>query len=175
MRWSWHRGCPVPRTQLRYVRVSFVNFDGNTRYGELVVHKNVAVDVVTVMRRLYRHGFPIRRLRLVDDYRGSDSRSMRADNSSAFNCREAVGSPGEWSQHSYGRAIDINPVENPYVTSAGAVRPRNGRPFVDRTQHEPGMIHRHRVTVRAFAAIGWEWGGDWVNSKDYQHFSRNGR
>jgi hypothetical protein len=162
MRWSWHPGCPVPRKQLRYVTVSFVNFDGQPRQGELVVHKSVTADVITVMKRLYRRGFPIRRLRLIDDYRGSDPHSMRADNSSAFNCREAVGSPGEWSQHSYGRAIDLNPVENPYITSTGAVKPRNGRPYVDRTRHDPGMIHRHRFVVHAFA------------TKDYQHFSQNG-
>ena len=175
MRWSWHEGCPVPLRDLRYLTVSYVNVRHHARVGELVVHKQVASDVVDVLRVLYRERFPIRRMRLVDDYRGSDARSMRHDNTSAFNCREVSDSPGTWSQHSYGRALDVNPVENPYVDADGDVQPRAGEPYADRSRRARGMIRPGGAVVRAFASIGWEWGGSWVGSKDYQHFSENGR
>jgi hypothetical protein len=100
---------------------------------------------------------------------------MAANNTSAFNCRSVYGRPGVWSQHSYGWAIDINPVQNPFVRSGGSVVPPAGRAYVDRSKKSPGMIHRGDVVVRAFARVGWEWGGYWMSSKDYQHFSATGR
>ena len=175
MRWSWRPGCPVPLKKLRYVKVSFVGFGGRARQGEMVVHRAVTSDVVDVMHRLYRHRFPIHRMHLVDDYRGDDGKSMSADNSSAFNCRKSTGSPGTWSQHSYGRAIDINPVENPYVSPSGQVQPREGARYADRSLHARGMIGPRSTVVRKFASIGWSWGGAWSSAKDYQHFSQNGR
>jgi hypothetical protein len=131
--------------------------------------------VLGVFERLYRDRYPIRRMRLIDKYGASDRKSMAADNTSAFNCRFVAGRPGVWSQHAYGRAIDVNPIENPYVTSSGHVSPPAGRPFADRSRKVPGMIHAGDATVRAFAAAGWEWGGNWSWPKDYQHFSSNGR
>jgi hypothetical protein len=112
-------------------------------------------------------------MRLVDRYGGNDNRSMRADNTSAFNCRRVAGTT-RWSEHAYGRAIDINPVENPYVRSDGSVSPRRGRPYADRSRHARGMIHARDATVRAFHRVGWGWGGYWRSSKDYQHFSASG-
>jgi hypothetical protein len=98
---------------------------------------------------------------------------MRADNTSAFNCRPVAGT-NSWSQHAYGRAIDINPVENPYVASDGSVSPRKGEPFADRSRHARGMIHGGGATVGAFSDVGWGWGGNWSSPKDYQHFSASG-
>ncbi len=174
MRWSWRPGCPVPLEALRHVTASYVGFDGKTHRGHLVVHRAVASDVVAVLRRLYVARFPIHRMESVDEYRGDDGRSMAADNSSGFNCREVTGSPGVWSQHSYGRALDINPVENPYL-SGESVQPAAGAHYVDRAAAKRGMIRHGGVVVRAFASVGWEWGGAWAESKDYQHFSENGR
>jgi hypothetical protein len=111
---------------------------------------------------------------LVDAYRGDDDRSMDADNTSGFNCRPSVGSPGDWSEHSFGTAIDVNPVENPYVASSGAVEPRTGRAFLDR-RPATGVMRPGDVAVRAFLSIEWSWGGEYERSKDYQHFSRTGR
>lgn len=168
---SWRPGCPVPRRDLRYVTVTHVRFDGSARQGELVVHKAVAEDVTGVFARLYAAKFPIRKMRLVDDYGGSDAASMAADNTSGFNCRRVTGST-RWSEHSYGRAIDINPVRNPYVYR-GTVEPPAGERFVDRSPLRKGMV---TAGVRkAFAAIGWSWGGAWTTRKDYQHFSATGR
>ena len=172
---SWRPGCPVPISKLRLVDLTYWGFNGNGHYGRLIVHRRWAGDVVTVFQKLYEDRFPIRRMRLVDYYGADDSRSMAADNTSAFNCRWRAGSPGVWSQHAYGRAIDIDPVENPMFVPPNGVYPLAGRPFLNRHRHRRGMIHTHDDTVKAFAAIGWKWGGTWKGTKDWQHFSANGR
>ena len=171
---SWRSGCPVGPEQLRRVRVPFVGFDGVERRGELVVHQRVAQDVGRVFVRLRDLGFPIRSVRLVDEFGGSDDESMAADNTSGFNCRPVVGGSGGWSRHAYGLAIDVNPRENPYVYGDGRVAPPEGRAYVDRSPLRPGMIGAGGPVVRAFASVGWSWGGDFRSSKDYQHFSKGG-
>ena len=168
---SWRPGCPVPLSRLRYVTLSFHGFDGRAHTGELVVRRNLAPKVVTAFRRLWDIGFPIRRMRLVDDYRGSDAASMRANNTSAFNCREVTGGSG-WSEHSFGRAIDINPVQNPYVRR-GTVAPATGSRYLDRSDHRRGMLTP--AARRAFTDLGWGWGGTWRSLKDYMHFSSTNR
>ena len=170
---SWHRGCPVPISGLRLLRVSHWNFNRDVSRGYVIVNAGHARPMLRVMRRLFELRFAIRRMRLVDAYGSDDQRSMRADNTSAFNCREVSGSPGVWSQHAYGLAIDVNTVENPYV-SGGYVSPPNGRPFAKRRPHRKGMITPGGKVVRAFAKIGWKWGGYWSGTKDYQHFSATG-
>lgn len=171
---SWHRGCPVPLRDLRLVRLTYYGFDGRAHHGELVVHRWYADGFMQVFRHLYEARFPIRRMRLVDHYGADDDRSMAADNTSAFNCRLRAGSSTEWSQHAYGRAIDVDPVENPFVTPTH-VSPPAGVAYLDRTQMLLGMIHDRDRTWWAFHAIGWSWGGDWTGTIDYQHFSANGR
>src|ERR687896_243034 len=170
---SWHPGCPVPIRRLRLIRVSFHGFDGDRHIGRLVANKNAVEALVRALRSMYRNDFKIRRMRLVDRYDGNNRRSMRADNTSAFNCRFVSGTT-RWSEHAYGRAIDINPVENPYVRSDGTVSPRKGRRYRDRSRHAKGMIHARDSTVRAFRRVGWGWGGYWTSAKDYQHFSASG-
>ncbi len=123
MAWSWREGCPVPLADLRLLTVDHWGFDGREHTGELVIHEWEAGDVIVAMRRLYDARFPIRRMLLVDAYGGDDDRSMAANNTSAFNCREVTGQPGAWSEHSYGRAIDINPVQNPYVLDETVLLP----------------------------------------------------
>ncbi|WP_230313452.1 M15 family metallopeptidase [Nakamurella alba] len=167
---SWRAGCPVPLSELTYLTMTYRGFDGEAHTGEMVVATAVADDVVEVFRQLYAAGFPIARMRLVDDFGGDDDASMAADNTSAFNCRRTTSGSG-WSQHSYGRAIDINPVENPYL-SDDLVLPTDE--FVDRPE-APGVIRDGDACVQAFASVGWSWGGDWSDPVDYQHFSQNGR
>ena len=174
MRYSYSAGCPVPLADLRYLQLSYVGFDGLPHTGELVVHRAYATQVSTVFRGLYEVGWPIRRMRLVDDYRGDDARSMAANNTSGFNCRTVAGSTS-WSAHAYGAAIDVNPVQNPDL-SGGTVAPLAGRRFanVDRAgadQPERGVVTADGPVLRAFAGIGWEWGGTWSSGRDYQHFS----
>jgi len=174
LRFSYRPGCPVAPAQLRAVRLAYWGFDGRRRLGELVVRDRVVSEIAGVFRRLYRERFPIRRMEPIDAFRGSDDASMAADNTSAFNCRYAVApGPKQWSVHAYGEAIDVDPVENPYL-EGGRVLPPAGRPFLDRTRVRPGMAVPGGELVRAFAAAGWQWGGRWSGSPDYQHFSATG-
>ena len=170
---SWRRGCPVALSELRLLRMTYRGFDGDVHWGRMVVRDSQATRVRRIFRSMYEDGFKIRRMKLIDAYGGSDARSMDANNTSAFNCRKVSGTD-RWSQHSYGRAIDINPVQNPWV-SGSSVEPAAGREYVDRDNVRKGMIVRPGPVVRAFLNAGWYWGGDWSSSKDYQHFSSNGR
>ena len=171
---SWHVGCPVSPAQLRRLRLTYWGFDGRAHTGTLVVNTRAVSPLTRVFSRLYAEHFPIRRMRPIDAYGGSDERSLEADNTAAFNCRYAVASgPKRWSVHSYGLAIDVNPVENPYV-EGGRVHPRSGRAFLDRSHYRLGMAVRGGLLVNAFASVGWPWGGRWTGSPDYQHFSSTG-
>jgi hypothetical protein len=171
---SWRPGCPVPLRDLRLVTARHWGLDGRVHTGRLIVHRDVAGDVLAVLRRLYAARFPIRRMTPVDVYGASDFRSIEADNTSAFNCRFVEGT-GRWSEHAYGRAIDLNPIENPYVTSSGTTSHSASRPYLRRSPYRPGMAVEGGVAVRAFDAAGWSWGGRWSGDKDYQHFSASGR
>lgn len=171
LRYSYRPGCPVAPSQLRRLDVSYWGFDGKRRVGSIVVRSTQARDVRSVFRKLYAARFPIRRLRPVEAYKGSDEDSMAADNTSGFNCRFVSGAR-RWSQHAYGLAIDVNPVENPYLDGS-RVRPPAGRRYLDRSRVRPGMAVSGGIIVRAFAAIGWSWGGRW-STPDYQHFSATG-
>ncbi len=170
---SWHAGCPVGFKNLRLLQFDHWGFDDKVKQGRLVIHRTEAKDVLGVMRTLYRKHFRMKKVWLVDAYGASDDRSMEADNTSAFNCRFVAGT-SRWSEHAYGKAIDINPVENPYVDGSH-VSPDKGRPYADRSKRKRGMIHANDKVVRAFKSIGWGWGGYWSGAKDYQHFSASGR
>jgi D-alanyl-D-alanine carboxypeptidase-like protein len=171
---SWRPGCPVGLDELRVVRVTFWGFDRQAHRGRLVVHRAVARDVARLFGTLYAARFPIRKIRLVDYYGADDKRSMKDDNTSAFNCRYRNGVCCTWSMHAYGKAIDINPVENPELWSGG-ISPPNGASYADRSDKRKGMIFHGDVVWKAFHAIGWGWGGDWSWPVDYQHFSTNGK
>ena len=174
--YSWRPGCPVPPRQLRAIRMLYVGFDHAAHQGELIVNASVVRKVIKVFARLYRARFPIKQMKPVDAYHGSDPRSMAADNTSGFNCRRAVApGPPQWSMHAYGLAIDVNTVQNPYVEAGVGVQPRAGAAYLKRSDIRPGMAYPGGVLVKAFTAIGWGWGGNWSGSPDYQHFSSNGR
>ena len=171
---SWHRGCPVGLEDLRYVRVPYLGFDGKRHSGELIVHKDVATEVTHIFKQLYTAGYPIRHMRLISDYNGNDWQSIEADNTSAFNCRRATHS-GTWSRHAYGKAIDINPLENPYISHSGRIAHKASLPYATRTKqndlpYSAAVITPHGEVVRLFARYGWKWGGTWKRIKDYQHF-----
>ncbi|MFD9701613.1 M15 family metallopeptidase [Lentzea sp. NPDC059081] len=168
---SWREGCPVGPDRLRLVSLSFVGFDGAVHRGELVVNADLAVEVARVFADLYFDRFPVERMETIEKYDSDDDASMAANNTSAFNCRAITGGT-EWSNHSYGRAIDINTVQNPYISRSGAVYPPNGAPYVDRAQIVPGMIHAGDATEQAFTTRGWTWGGSWDTPIDYQHFEK---
>jgi hypothetical protein len=170
---TWRPGCPVPIDDLRLVTLSFWGFDGEPHTGHLIVNRDVAQPVVSAFHRLFDARFPIRRMQTVESFGGDDERSMEADNTSAFNCRPVEGNPGSWSQHALGRAVDLDPLENPYVRG-DTVLPVTATRYTDRSLRVPGLIHRGDAATSAFAAVGWGWGGAWGSLKDYQHFSANG-
>jgi D-alanyl-D-alanine carboxypeptidase len=173
---SWHPGCPVPLADLRLLRIGYWGFDRRPRVGRMIVAASAVAPVRGAFGDLFRARFPIRRMRLVDDYGASDYASIEADNTSAFNCRFATGS-SRFSEHAYGRAVDVNPIENPYVYPNGTTVHAASRPYLDRSRHRRGMAYRGGVLVRAFTAAGWKWGGGWrrPSATDYQHFSATGR
>jgi hypothetical protein len=174
LRWSYRPGCPVPPSGLRLLHVSYWGYDGHSHRGSLVVNGADVTAVGRVFATLYAERFPIRRMEPLEAFDGNDNRSMAADNTSGFNCRYAVTTgPKQWSAHAYGEAIDVNPVENPYVL-AGRVYPHAGKPYLDRADVRPGMAVPDGQLVAAFAAVGWRWGGRWAGSPDYQHFSSTG-
>jgi hypothetical protein len=175
----WRPGCPVGLSDLRLITVSHWGFDGRAHTGQLVVNATAAGPLARVFRRLYGLHFPIRHMTLADMYGPTRSRPRDGDVTGSFDCRQAVPSPctggrgtGTWSMHAFGLAVDINPVENPYVGCARSRDP-TARRYFNRSRHRRGMVTRR--AIGAFRAIGWGWGGSWAgNTKDYMHFSANG-
>jgi len=173
---SWRKGCPVSLNNLRYLRVKHINFNGEEKMGEIIVHKEVSVEVAEIFEALYKTDYPIRKMRLVSDYKGNDWQSIESDNTSAFNCRLATGSK-KWSKHSYGKAIDINPIENPYISRKGYISHKASANYRKRVHQkssyaDKAILLKNDQAVQIFKKYGWKWGGDWSGVKDYQHFSK---
>lgn len=171
-KYSWHQGCPVAIKDLAYLQLSYWGFDNQPHLGEMVVNKNVAEEVMDIFKYLYENKYPINKIRLIDDYQGDDDASMLDNNTSAFNCRTMTDFPDMYSVHSYGRAIDINPLINPYVNK-GQVTPKESEKYLDRSVYQRGKIKAKGIVHDIFAQHGWSWGGDWQGDiKDYQHFEK---
>jgi len=171
---TWRPGCPVGPSQLRLLHLRFLGFDGKSRIGIMVVNTSVATEVERVFATLYEKRFPLHMMVPESNFQGHDPTSMAADNTSGFNCRYAVTTGAkQWSAHAYGEAIDVNPVQNPYVFD-GVAQPVAGQSYINRNDVRPGMAERRGVLNDAFASVGWFWGGRWSASPDYQHFSATG-
>ena len=171
---SWHKGCPVGIQDLRYLRIKYLNFEGETKLGEMIVHKEVANEVADIFEELYTINYPIHKMKLVSDYKGNDWQSIEGDNTSAFNCRNATGSV-KWSKHSYGKAIDLNSIENPYISKTGRITHKASEQYRKRlhkydTYADRAVLLKHDKATKIFKKYGWKWGGDWHGMKDYQHF-----
>ena len=154
--------------KLLSVKVSYINMNGESEMGELVVNEEIAAEVVDIFREIYQCRFPINKMIPIDFYNCNDDKSMEDNNTSCFNYRLVSGSR-KLSDHSFGKAIDINPLFNPFVKRK-KVSPENGKMYIDRNLQEEGMIQKNDCVVNAFKSRGWYWGGDWKHSKDYQHF-----
>ena len=176
--YSWSPGCPVGRSGLRQVTVNFWGFDGKRSRGTLVVNQSVASRAAAAFTQLYDLRFRIRQMRPMDSSWGhnpkgpgaNDYAAMRADNTSAFNCRYVGGEEASknWSNHAYGTAIDVNDFENPYVAADGTIYP--GPYWAHRRSPAPGVFSsKSSPAVRAFTSQGLRWGGLWAQP-DYQHF-----
>lgn len=171
---TWHAGCPVTLAELRHLTVTFYGFDGRTHSGDLLVHQDVADDIVRAFAALHAARFPIEELRIISAAELSAPPTGDGNVTSAFVCRTTVGG-SRWSDHSFGRAIDVNPFHNPYVRG-DLVIPELASSYVDRKDVRPGMVIAGDAVTRAFADIGWSWGGDWTGAAtDPMHFSATGR
>ena len=173
---SWRKGCPVALNDLRYLRVKHLDFKGTEVMGEIIVHKDVAYEMIEIFEALYTIRYPVYKMRLVSEYKGNDWQSIEADNTSAFNCRNATGSK-KWSKHSYGKAIDINPIENPYISRSGRISHKASLTYRKRVHQksryaDKALLLKDDKAVKIFEKHGWKWGGDWSGVKDYQHFSK---
>lgn len=167
---SWRPACPVQPGQLRRVNVEYVDFDGQTHSGELIVNQDVVPQVSAAFGELRRLRYPIAKMITVEHYpAAADELSMEDNNTSAFNCR-AIPASNRWSQHAYGRAVDLNPVLNPSVDRSGTFEPKNATAYLDRNRTDPGILHSGDSAVRVFTDSGWRWGGYWRSPSDYQHF-----
>jgi len=174
---TWRKNCPVNTDDLRYIRLKHKNFYRSERMGEIIVHKDVAAEVVEIFRELYEIGYPIQQMRLVSDFRGSDWKSIEADNTSAFNCRNVSTGKKKWSKHAYGKAIDINPIENPFVSQKGRIVHTESYKYKKRSHKnssfaDKAMLLKKDKAVKIFEKHGWKWGGDFSPYKDYQHFAK---
>jgi hypothetical protein len=172
---SFKKNCPVPLKNLRYLSIKYLGFDGKDKIGELIVHKNVASDTLKILDELYKIKYPIYKMNLVSDYKGDDWVSIEANNTSAFNCRVIAGSKNKWSKHAYGKAIDINPIENPYISKKGYISHKDSLKYRTRKHKiqslkDRAILHKKDKAVKIFEKYGWKWGGDWITIKDYQHF-----
>ena len=167
---SYPEGAEIALSELRYLELSYIDFDGEEQVGEMVCNKAIADDLLAIFRALYEARYPIRSIRLVDDFGGDDIASMEADNTSCFNYRVVAGTT-TLSKHARGLAVDINPLENPYVRDE-EVSPPGGAPYADRTKDFPHKIDRDDLCCRLFLDYGFTWGGSWRTVKDYQHFQR---
>ncbi len=170
---SYPRDADIDLSDLRYVRVLYIGFDGKSYQGELVVHRLVAEEALEIFRLLYDEKYPIGKMVLIDDYNGDDNASMADNNTSAFCWRQIPGG-GSLSSHAAGLAIDINPLLNPYIREEAdgtmSVLPEGGEAYLERHDSIPGLIVKGDVCYNAFISRGWLWGGDWTTMKDYQHF-----
>lgn len=170
---TWHAELDCPSLdEMRLLTLSHWTFDHRVAVGEMIVAREVADDVLSVFERLLEDKFPIAKIRLLHHYGGDDEAAMADNNSSAFNCRALTGGGG-LSQHAFGTAVDINPLQNPYH-KGDVILPPAGESCLDRSVERPGMIMPDGPVVRAFADVGWSWGGDYQTLKDYQHFSASG-
>lgn len=171
---TWHAGCPVGSSQLRLLQMSYWGFDNRPHLGAMVVNASVVASVIKVFSTLYAARFPIQEMVPESAYAGNDNAAAAADDTSGFNCRYAVTpGPPRWSVHAYGEAIDVNDVQNPYIDGTTVIPPA-GAAYEDRSDVRPGMAVPGGTLVDSFASVGWQWGGRWTSSPDYQHFSLTG-
>jgi poly-gamma-glutamate synthesis protein (capsule biosynthesis protein) len=172
---TWREGCPVELSGLRYLQMAYLDFNAQTQMGEMVVNADIASEVVYLFEELYNMNYAIDKMELVSNYGGSDWQSIESDNTSAFNCRPVTGKKNKWSKHAYGRAIDINPIANPYISSKGYISHKASYKYKKRRHRDINNLSDRALLLatdpatKLFKYYGWGWGGDW-KSKDYQHF-----
>lgn len=175
---SYKTYCTVPREDLRYIKLLYRDFNGQTRIGELMVNYLVEDDILYIFEELYKASYPFNLIVLVDDFYADDDLSIAHNNTSAFNYRNITGGSTP-SNHAYGTAIDINPYNNPYIIydadGSPSLLDEGAEAYLDRyaeDAYERHMINYSDLCYQLFTERGWQWGGDWSNPVDYQHFEK---
>ena len=168
---SYREDGPVKLSGLVLVKVKYINFENEEKIGDIIINKKLAGDIEAIFQELYEAGFPIEKIRLIDEYGNSDELSMEDNNTYAFSVRPKTGKKS-FSKHAYGFAVDINPVQNPYIKN-NIIEPKNSKDYLDRKNIRKGMIVKGDVCYNAFKKRGWTWGGEWKSLKDYQHFEKS--
>ncbi|OPX26957.1 MAG: hypothetical protein B1H07_02965 [Campylobacteraceae bacterium 4484_166] len=171
---SYKTNCPVSYKDLKIVVVDYLDFDNNIKKGSLIVHKKISKKVQMIFDELLKIGYNIERIEPIYNYQADDYISIKHNNSSAFNCRK-IATTNKWSNHAYGLAIDINPLQNPFVSKDGKVTHKGSVNYIQRhknkkTLHDKAMIDKDSHVVKIFQKYGFKWGGNWKSVKDYQHF-----
>ena len=171
---STKNNCPVPLEDLKLLSIKYLGYDGKDKLGKLLVHKDVSSDVIKIFEELYKIKYPINKMNLISKYNGDDWLSIEDNNTSAFNCRFVEGTK-KWSNHAYGKAIDINPIENPYISRKGHIFHKESlkykiREHKNNTLKDRAILLKEDKAVKIFKKYGWKWGGDYISIKDYQHF-----
>ena len=167
---SWQPNDNIQISDLRLITVTLWGFDDKPHTGEMIVHKTVTKELLDIFKELYKKKYPIEKMNRIDKYNADDNLSMVDNNSSAFCYRVMTGS-NKISKHSYGVAIDINPLQNPYIKGR-YIAPIEGMSYANRENKRKGMIYKDDDCYKAFTKRGWIWGGEWESVKDYQHFEK---
>lgn len=174
---SYKNGCPVKLKDLKYLTLSYINFENKSKIGELIVHKDISEEMIEIFEELYNINYPIYKMQLVSDFKADDFTSIEENNTSAFNCRN-IANTSRWSNHAYGRAIDINPIQNPYISKSGKIFHKDSEQYRKREHidllnlQDKARLLKQDKAVKIFKKYGFIWGGDWNSIKDYQHFDK---
>ena len=167
---TYRRGCPVGASKLRTITMNYYGFDKRMHRGLMIVRTNLTSEITRSFQEALDAGYPMAKMKNPNDYGGNDPKQMEANNTSGFNCRKVVGNPYAQSPHSYGIAIDVNPVQNPYRDRNGKWWPENGRKYIDRSPLKAGMLGKRSALTKQLTEEDFFWGGLWSPGKDYQHF-----
>ncbi len=170
---TWRPGCPLGLDSLRIITMPHWRFDGRADAGELVTSASAADAMVAAFNRIWDAKEPIDKMEPVERYGGSDDAADAANDTSSYNCRTT--STGTQSNHALGLAVDVNPLQNPYLHADGTTLDPDAQRYANRALQEPGVIHTGDPVWSAFVSVGWRWGGTVISPPDYQHFSPTGR
>ena len=169
---SYAKGCILPETELRYIHFLHKNLKGETLSGEMICNHHIADRLLDIFQKLFDAGYPIEKCNLIDEYHADDELSMTNNNSSCFDYR-LVAHTDRISKHGFGLAVDINPLYNPYIKTIESglyIAPAAGRPYMERDNDFDYKLEKNDLCYKLFVDNGFDWGGDWDEEKDYQHF-----
>ena len=169
---SFKDNCTLSREDLRYIHVLHVDINNITHEGEMICNKYIADTLIKIFKKLYEEKYPIEKMILIDEYDAEDEKAMEDNNSSCFNFR-FISHTTKISKHGFGLAVDINTLYNPYICEVDGkiyIEPKTAKEYIERNKNFNYKIVKNDLCYNLFIENGFEWGGDWIEKKDYQHF-----